>query len=110
MARYESVLSRGGYSYPQTVRPVAGLVAPAPLVNEVVQPSVAAALVRQLRPRQWVKNLACFAGLIFSGQLFVVGQVMHALVAFATFSAMASAIYILNDYLDREKDRKNPRT
>ena len=34
MARYESVLSRGGYSYPQTVRPVAGLVAPAPDVDD----------------------------------------------------------------------------
>jgi len=104
------MLTRGGYSYPQTVRPVEGLIAPPRLEDEVRRPSVLLALVQLLRPRQWVKNLACFAGLVFSGQLFVAGQILHAAIAFATFSAMASAIYILNDFLDRDKDRNNPRT
>ncbi len=68
------------------------------------------ALVVQLRPAQWVKNFACLAGLIFSGQLFQLGAVLSALVGFAAYCFASSSIYILNDYFDREKDRLNPRT
>lgn len=65
-------------------------------------------LVRAARPRQWVKNFACFAGLIFSGQLFLPWAVAHAVLAFAGFSLAASAVYLLNDVCDRDHDRANP--
>ena len=65
-------------------------------------------LVRAARPRQWVKNFACFAGLIFSGQLFLPWSVARAVLAFAGFSLAASAVYLLNDVCDREHDRVNP--
>jgi 4-hydroxybenzoate polyprenyltransferase len=68
------------------------------------------ALVRELRPRQWIKNLACLAGLVFSGRLFLLEHVLHAAVGFLAFCCVSSAVYILNDYLDREKDRLDPRT
>jgi 4-hydroxybenzoate polyprenyltransferase len=71
---------------------------------------VARALLVELRPVQWVKNLACLAGLIFSGRLFVARSEAHAALGFWSFCFASSAVYILNDYLDREKDRLNPRT
>jgi 4-hydroxybenzoate polyprenyltransferase len=66
-------------------------------------------LVRVMRPRQWVKNTACLAGLIFSGQLFSRPAEVAALAATVMFCAAASAVYVLNDLCDRHSDRLNPR-
>jgi 4-hydroxybenzoate polyprenyltransferase len=71
---------------------------------------VARSLLRAMRPEQWVKNLACFAGLIFSGRLFQPEMVFDAGSAFVAFCLIASAVYLLNDYIDRHRDRLNPRT
>ena len=65
-------------------------------------------LVVSLRPRQWVKNLFVFAGLVFSQRLFT-ASVWPALGAFAIFCALSGAIYLLNDVADRDKDRVHPR-
>src|SRR5262249_49853317 len=73
-------------------------------------PVAVRALVAELRPVQWVKNLACLAGLIFSGRLFIAQHEAQAVLGFWSFCFASSAVYILNDYLDREKDRLNPRT
>jgi 4-hydroxybenzoate polyprenyltransferase len=72
--------------------------------------AVLGALVVQLRPRQWVKNLTCLVGLVFSGQLFLLHAQAQALIGFLTFCLASSSVYILNDYLGREMDRLNPRT
>lgn len=71
---------------------------------------VVRALVAELRVVQWVKNLACLAGLIFSGRLFLFQHQTQAVLGFWSFCFASSAVYILNDFLDREKDRLNPRT
>jgi 4-hydroxybenzoate polyprenyltransferase len=68
------------------------------------------AFLRQLRIKQWAKNLACFAGLIFSGKLREPTAIGNAVFGFFVFSFMASAVYIVNDYFDRHRDRLNPRT
>jgi len=68
------------------------------------------AWVRVMRPTQWSKNLACFAGLIFSGRLFCPACEAGAVAGFAAFCLLASAAYVLNDVLDRDRDRLNPRT
>jgi 4-hydroxybenzoate polyprenyltransferase len=68
------------------------------------------ALVIELRPQQWVKNLACFAGLIFSMQLFDVAALGRSMIGFVAFCFAASAVYVLNDVLDRDRDRANTRT
>ncbi|HEY7518164.1 MAG TPA: decaprenyl-phosphate phosphoribosyltransferase [Methylomirabilota bacterium] len=65
-------------------------------------------LLASLRPRQWVKNLFVFGGLVFSQRLFT-SSVWPALGAFAIFCALSGAIYLLNDVADREKDRLHPR-
>ena len=66
------------------------------------------ALLVSLRPRQWVKNLFVFAGVIFSHRLFT-ADVGKALAAFAIFCALSGVIYLLNDVADRERDRAHPR-
>jgi len=65
-------------------------------------------LLRALRIRQWTKNLVVFAGLAFSGQATESGTIFKALLAFAAFCAASSAVYLLNDLLDRDRDRAHP--
>ena len=63
-----------------------------------------AALLASLRPRQWVKNLFVFAGVIFSQQLLT-PRVWTALAAFVIFCGLSGAIYLFNDVVDADKDR-----
>jgi 4-hydroxybenzoate polyprenyltransferase len=65
------------------------------------------ALVEALRPRQWVKNLFVFAGVVFGQQLFTPAA-GAALAAFALFCALSGAVYLVNDVADRERDRRHP--
>jgi 4-hydroxybenzoate polyprenyltransferase len=65
------------------------------------------AVLASLRPRQWVKNLFLFGGLVFGERLFT-PAVWTALVAFAIFCGLSGAIYLLNDVADREADRRHP--
>ncbi len=66
------------------------------------------ALVRAMRPRQWTKNLAVFAALLFAKNVLLHGQALKAVLAFASFCFVASAIYVVNDWVDREKDKLHP--
>lgn len=66
-------------------------------------------LVVAARPRQWVKNVACLAGLVFSGRLFEVGALGLAALAFAAFCLASSSIYLINDVCDRRSDAENPK-
>jgi len=65
------------------------------------------ALIRLLRPRQWVKNLFCFAGVIFGAKARNPASLLHAVEVFCAFSAAASAVYIFNDWIDREADARH---
>ena len=65
------------------------------------------ALLASLRPRQWVKNLFVFAGVIFSQQLLT-PRVWTAFAAFAIFCGLSGAIYLFNDVADVDKDRLHP--
>lgn len=65
-------------------------------------------IIRLLRPRQWTKNLAVFAALLFSGQLFDADILLRVGYGFLIFCALSSAIYIINDLFDIEKDRMHP--
>ncbi|MEK7444621.1 MAG: decaprenyl-phosphate phosphoribosyltransferase [candidate division NC10 bacterium] len=69
--------------------------------------SVIGAVVASLRPKQWVKNLFVFAGVIFSQQLFT-PLFWPALGAFALFCVLSGSMYLLNDVADAEKDRLHP--
>src|SRR5215510_10764809 len=67
-----------------------------------------AAVLVSLRPRQWVKNLFVFAGLVFGQRLFT-ASFWAALAAFAIFCGLSGAIYLVNDVADREKDGLHPK-
>jgi 4-hydroxybenzoate polyprenyltransferase len=61
------------------------------------------------RPAEWAKNAFVAAPLVFSGRLDDPGAVVHAALAVAGFSAVASAGYLLNDVRDAPLDRHHPR-
>ncbi|MEJ2627938.1 MAG: UbiA family prenyltransferase, partial [bacterium] len=65
-------------------------------------------LIQSLRPKQWTKNVLLFAGLIFSKNLFNLPFFIKALAGFICFCALSGSLYLLNDLLDREQDRKHP--
>lgn len=66
------------------------------------------ALISAMRPRQWVKNAFVLAPLVFSGEAQRSDAVLRALGAVAVFCLAASAIYLVNDVVDREADRAHP--
>src|SRR5579883_2760499 len=68
-----------------------------------------ASYIKLLRPKQWIKNLFVFAALVFSHHLFDWAYLRSSLAGFALFSATASMIYIVNDIVDRERDRLHPK-
>lgn len=65
-------------------------------------------ILRTMRPHQWVKNLFVLTPLVFGGQLRHVDRVLLAVLAFALFCALSGAVYLLNDIIDRDKDRLHP--
>ena len=68
---------------------------------------VRAAIVA-LRPRQWLKNLLVFAGLVFAAKLGDAGRWLEAVAAFSAYCAVSSAAYLVNDLRDRDDDRLHP--
>ena len=70
--------------------------------------STAVLLFHSLRPEQWTKNTIVFAGLIFGMALFDRTAVLRSLLAFAVFCALSGVVYIFNDIMDREADRRHP--
>ncbi len=66
------------------------------------------AAIRALRPRQWTKNLAVFAPLLFARAVTVPGAAWHATLAFLSFCALASGLYVVNDWVDQAQDRLHP--
>jgi 4-hydroxybenzoate polyprenyltransferase len=67
-----------------------------------------AAIIRLMRPHQWVKNSLVLAALVFAKRMFVPHDVMLGILAFVAFCALSSAAYVVNDIIDRETDRLNP--
>ncbi|MFH2118432.1 MAG: UbiA prenyltransferase family protein [Candidatus Paceibacterota bacterium] len=70
-------------------------------------------ILKSARPRQWIKNIALYAPLFFSGFLFydpLDGLPYFVIVTFAViiFSLLTSSIYIINDVLDAKEDAKHP--
>ena len=66
------------------------------------------AYIKLLRPKHWAKNLFLFIPLFFGGEFLNVEKILQVCLGFIAFSAIASSIYIINDYNDIEDDRKHP--
>lgn len=68
----------------------------------------AAGLIRLMRPRQWIKNGFVLAPLLFTGQFWQADRAGQALLAALLFCLASSAVYIVNDWRDVERDRQHP--
>jgi 4-hydroxybenzoate polyprenyltransferase len=66
------------------------------------------ALVRLMRPHQWLKNGFVFVGLLFGHGWTERTLVVETLVLFAGFCLASSAVYVANDIADRKADRAHP--
>ena len=66
-------------------------------------------LLDLMRPHQYLKNVFIFLPLFFALKITDLELVQNVVIAFVAFSLSASAIYILNDYLDIEEDKKHPK-
>lgn len=73
------------------------------------KPPLAVALLRAMRPHQWMKNLLVFIPLLAAHQYMQVASVMQALLAFVVFGLTASSVYLLNDLVDVADDRHHAR-
>lgn len=71
--------------------------------------SLIVAALRQLRPKQWAKNVFLFAAIVFSRSFLDPVAIVHVLMGFAAFCLVSSTGYVLNDLLDREADRVHPK-
>ena len=67
------------------------------------------AAIKTGRPKEWIKNVFVFAGLLFSGKFNQSHEVLEAIVTFVAFCLISSAGYFVNDLVDVELDRKHPK-
>ena len=65
-------------------------------------------IIKSMRPSQWVKNAVVFAPLLFSGSASEPEAWAAAAYAFFVFCLLSGSVYLMNDLLDREEDRRHP--
>jgi len=85
-------------------------------VRATARPSLPLALLKAMRPKQWIKNLIVFAGFVFTlnerWRPFTPamwGYLAKSAAAFGLFSLISSSVYLLNDVVDVDADRQHPR-
>lgn len=69
--------------------------------------SMPSAFVRAIRPHQWAKNALIFVPLLTSHSYQAIDSVILSVLAFLSFCLCASGVYLLNDLVDIESDRKH---
>lgn len=80
-----------------------------PLTDSLDNPeNTIKALGQLIRPKQWVKNSFVLVGMVFSHRWGQSVFLMKAFMAVLAFCFVSSAVYVLNDFLDRERDRWHP--
>ena len=67
------------------------------------------AVIKLIRPEQWLKNAFVFLPVFFSQHLFTTSYLSAVVYTALAFCFIASAIYCLNDIIDVERDRKHPK-
>jgi len=61
-----------------------------------------------MRPWQWTKNFVLFAGVVFSRRFHDLDLVERSFLGFVVFCILSGAVYLLNDVLDKKRDREHP--
>lgn len=72
------------------------------------QENMVIGLLKLIRPKQWVKNIFLFAPLVFSKQFLHLHSIYQVVFAAGMFCLAASAVYIINDLNDIERDKAHP--
>jgi decaprenyl-phosphate phosphoribosyltransferase len=67
------------------------------------------AALEAMRPQQWVKNVLVFVAPAAAGKILHLAVFVHSCLAFAAFSLVASATYLVNDIRDADADRRHPK-
>jgi len=65
-------------------------------------------LIKSMRPKQWTKNVFVWAALVFDRKLFQTEYLLPTLAGFVIFCLLSSAVYLINDLVDIERDRLHP--
>lgn len=65
------------------------------------------AYVKELRVKQWTKNLIVFAAPLFAFDI-TISSFLGSLLAFCVFCCASSSFYLINDIIDVESDRQHP--
>lgn len=65
-------------------------------------------LLISARPQQWYKNLLLVVGIVFSLNLHNVSMLLPVVLAIIYFCGLSAGEYLINDVLDRNRDRKHP--
>lgn len=65
-------------------------------------------IIKLLRPKQWIKNFFVFGPIIFSNNLLNFNLLIRNVITFISFCLISSNVYILNDIVDKERDKKHP--
>lgn len=66
------------------------------------------AILKLIRPKQWLKNVFVFVPMFFGGSLLDSADVIASVIVFFAFSFIASSVYCFNDIVDLEADRQHP--
>lgn len=66
------------------------------------------AILKLIRPKQWLKNVFVFVPMFFGGSLLDSVDVIASVIVFFAFSFIASSVYCFNDIVDLEADRQHP--
>lgn len=67
------------------------------------------AILKTMRPKQWVKNLVLFAALVFDHKLLEPTPLFYSVLGFGLLCLLSSTVYFINDLADIEKDRQHPK-
>jgi 4-hydroxybenzoate polyprenyltransferase len=68
------------------------------------------ALLKAMRPRQWMKNAVIFAAIVFDRQLTPdhLPEILRTIAGFIIFCLLSGVVYLINDIVDVEADRNHP--
>jgi len=65
--------------------------------------------LRLIRAPHWIKNVFLFVPLVYSRKLFNVDDLILSLLGFIAFNFASSIVYVLNDIIDKERDKLHPK-
>ena len=67
------------------------------------------AIIKEMRPKQWVKNAVIYAPLVFDRQLSDPSAILRTTAGFFIFCLLSGMVYTINDISDVEVDKIHPK-